>query len=866
MATFLTTMVITPRASYAQEGVLGLPQPGTMVNLSSSYVPLMLTGLRVHPDNPLLIDFIVSTGNSGLNADQVKKESDRLIKYFLACLTIPEDDQWVNLSPYEKQRIVPEDLGQTVLGQDMLAQDYLLKQLTASLIYPEKNLGKNFWDKVYSKANQMYGTTQIPVNTFNKVWILPDTAKVYEHKDTALVTKSHLKVMLDEDYLALSKHQGQPGDMFNQEQQKNVSPSTNTLASQIVRQIILPAIEQEVNTGKNFAQLRQIYNSMILAVWFKNNLKQAFLNQVYTGKAKVNGVNVDDPAIKEKIYKQYLQAYKKGVFNYIKEEPAEASLRGAEGDAAISKGTTIARKYFSGGLATVHRVDPASLAEEEATLRGAPVESNTFDLAVLTQSATAGNRFDTAMTVEDWVDLANKTYGSTLSRIGDIAYQLIFVQGNPGEQGVVLESNTPATGDPKIHHLQIALPEDVNGQSLNEGVARILTQMTGADEAMTTNAKNLTSEDVINAIEKLRGVVGFRKSFIDANTDAKFREVLNPPKPLDSGVGISFNIYSHLVLPSQLLEGKTVDVGKINRDNFQKLEDFLSDLNSFLTKQFPGKNIKIDSKFNPDGSSDSTVVLTDKAMKTELTKPMSYKDFWSTVLAPFHYPTGKKLSEMSPAEESILANNPSTWSLGRENVIVNLEFNTRFGSLLYKDRNLFGEEFTTGLKAIRKMKNADVSQYFIDYLANHLEGLSMSSFLIEIGQKVSPDLKLAIGQVINNWQDGFIIARKKIYSEYKNSFDETKAVGEKDLAMRAKGFPVPVIPRAPGGIDLNSRNLKMESEGQKVNITFDAAMIAQFRRGDFSGVKIQILDVTPINLMPLLGLKEDEESGQLAKV
>jgi hypothetical protein len=41
-----------------------------------------------------------------------------------------------------------------------------------------------------------------------------------------------------------------------------------------------------------------------------------------------------------------------------------------------------------------------------------------------------------------------------------------------------------------------------------------------------------------------------------------------------------------------------------------------------------------------------------------------------------------------------------------------------------------------------------------------------------------------------------------------------------------------------------------------VNITFDPAMIAQFKRGDFSGVNIKILDVVPVNLMPLLGLKE----------
>jgi ABC-type sulfate/molybdate transport systems ATPase subunit len=66
-------------------------------------------------------------------------ESSKLIKYFLASLTIPEKDLWVNLShPYEKDRMIArKNLGQTEMGRDMLAQDYILKQLTASLIYPE---------------------------------------------------------------------------------------------------------------------------------------------------------------------------------------------------------------------------------------------------------------------------------------------------------------------------------------------------------------------------------------------------------------------------------------------------------------------------------------------------------------------------------------------------------------------------------------------------------------------------------------------------------------------------------------------------------------------------------------------------------
>src|ERR1039458_2320259 len=133
-----------------------LPVPGAMVSVSPDFEPALIRGLTVHQDNPFLFDFIVDPGQSKLSQKDLKEESDRMIKYFFASLTIPDQDVWVNLSPYEKDRMIPGSLGVTAMGRDLLAQDYMLKQLTASLIYPQQALGKTFWAKVYAQAKEKY--------------------------------------------------------------------------------------------------------------------------------------------------------------------------------------------------------------------------------------------------------------------------------------------------------------------------------------------------------------------------------------------------------------------------------------------------------------------------------------------------------------------------------------------------------------------------------------------------------------------------------------------------------------------------------------------------------------------------------------
>ncbi len=297
-----------------------------MTPMSGVVTPAHLKGMVLDPNDPFKVDFIVARGDRLLPADEKRPEYAKLIRYFMAALTVPDDAQWVNLSPYEKDRVIPEVFGRTGMGRALLAQDYILKQVSAGLLDPGTATGREFWDKVYSSTLAKFGRTDIPLNMLNKVWILPDKAVIYEKGNAVYVLEHHLKVMLESDYVAM-KHGGAPA-----------SSGADRLSSDIMRTVIVPLIEKEVNEGARFARLRQVYSGMLLAAWYKRALKDSILNRVYGDKAKVNGID-QDPRNNRRIYDRYVAAFKAGAFNMIREERDPGT------------GDMVPRKYFSGGMA-----------------------------------------------------------------------------------------------------------------------------------------------------------------------------------------------------------------------------------------------------------------------------------------------------------------------------------------------------------------------------------------------------------------------------------------------------------------------------------------------------------------------------------
>jgi hypothetical protein len=307
------------------ESIPYLPAPGQLINAGRPFLPVVLKGIKFDPDNPFHLKFILDEGNTAFTDEQLKAETDIMVRYFLSALTIPAGDLWVNLSPYEHERIAPQPLGSTDLGRDLLAQDYILKQLSASLTYPESLLGKKYWDNVYDRAFKIFGTTRVPIHPYHKIWIAPDLTQVWESGSAVFIKQATMKVMLEEDFTALSRN--------------NVSAGADKdISSQVMRAVILPEISKDVNSGENFAYLRQMHSAVVLASWFKLRLKNSLYNRLYVDKKKIAGVDTNDPYAVEKVYQQYVEAFKRGVYNYAKKDFDPNMHR------------TINRQYYSGGI------------------------------------------------------------------------------------------------------------------------------------------------------------------------------------------------------------------------------------------------------------------------------------------------------------------------------------------------------------------------------------------------------------------------------------------------------------------------------------------------------------------------------------
>ncbi|MEI6632114.1 MAG: hypothetical protein WCL25_05830, partial [bacterium] len=195
---------------------------------------------------------------------KLQSETKTLLKYFFIGLSLPNDSFWVNLRPDSPDNIIDPYLAQTDIGKIMLEADVQLKKDTALATSPATPTGKQYWDKLYAKAGELFGSENLTIPTLTRPWIVPDEIIIREtagagsdrsdglnrhYKDqapSAYIYKATLKVMLEQDYLQ-NESRGHLNVSYNFDDPR--SKQLNEYSSQLIRELIIPKLTKEINTS-----------------------------------------------------------------------------------------------------------------------------------------------------------------------------------------------------------------------------------------------------------------------------------------------------------------------------------------------------------------------------------------------------------------------------------------------------------------------------------------------------------------------------------------------------------------------------------------------------------------------------------------
>ncbi|MDD5115904.1 MAG: hypothetical protein PHW98_02420 [Candidatus Omnitrophica bacterium] len=254
-----------------------------------------------------------------------------LLNYFFTGIALPNKSFWVNLRPDSPDEIIDPLLAQTAAGRILLESDLQLKKDVAGAISPKTPEGKRYWERIYEKAAQLYGSQKLDIPTLTRPWIVPDEIIIGESAGAAYVYKATLKVMLEQDYLKDSA-------VYSFEDPR--ARELNEYSSRIIREEIIPRLNRRINSAECYAPLRQVYYSLILAQWFKARHRgedEPYCRIADSGE--ISNLRAGESYSVSDYFKAYKDNFEKGEYN-IKEQ-------------VYTPYGQVVRSYFSGGIAGI---------------------------------------------------------------------------------------------------------------------------------------------------------------------------------------------------------------------------------------------------------------------------------------------------------------------------------------------------------------------------------------------------------------------------------------------------------------------------------------------------------------------------------
>lgn len=223
----------------------------------------------------------------GDNIIDIEDATELSLNAFFIGLTLPDSKFWVNLNPSEPDRILDEDLRNTDVGRIMLEADFQMKKDLCRYENPcESKIGEEFWWLLEKKSEEIIEECMkkhpIEIEDVDNVlfssamsfWIVPDKTEVYGTDDEVYIVNITLNIESKGEYEYSAYQIVNQNPAVSDECKEDLNEAADEFGRywmELEEEMILPSVVQDVNHDKNYSDLRQVYTSLALAQWYKDN-------------------------------------------------------------------------------------------------------------------------------------------------------------------------------------------------------------------------------------------------------------------------------------------------------------------------------------------------------------------------------------------------------------------------------------------------------------------------------------------------------------------------------------------------------------------------------------------------------------------
>jgi len=299
-----------------------------------NFTSIRLNYISVSTDSSGVVNFDLALeaqksveGNSGINP--INSTLIGAIA-FMTGLAIPNDKFWVNLAPWEPDRIIDDELKQSEVGRIMLEADLQMKRDFSNYTNPcASEIGKEYWMFLDGKREilvqqcmrkfpgEIKDRDNVYFRPVTRHWIVPDKVYAYTNGSEIYIINATLTIssdpVIDHAYFLVNNQDVRTLSRGCQEELNRSAIEFSQYVKELSDSMILPYVVADVNHADKYEDLRNVYFALALAQWYKSCItsqRDIFRQSLdSSGSSAFNGEGSWSPY---EIWENYVHSFENG--------------------------------------------------------------------------------------------------------------------------------------------------------------------------------------------------------------------------------------------------------------------------------------------------------------------------------------------------------------------------------------------------------------------------------------------------------------------------------------------------------------------------------------------------------------------------